>query len=239
MNKVTSSNKIDELCHRLYLTDDFQDKLAKTRSLCGIPFEGFKTISKWRDWSQNSENRKQRDYLQLISKLWITRKKLPPDARFLIQAYVLFGSASELRGKFMNETMPTDMLEACAIDINNTSEYWEKSGVPFIKLIISERASQRDIRQFISSNWDVIQLLLINQSKGRSQKSIRPLKNKAVQEEILRLSRLNLKDLRKIAPNRAGKYAYKEDAIVAIIQETTGVKLTSENVRTIISRRKK
>lgn len=235
MNKVTT-NKLDELCYRVYITKDFQVDLARTRSRFGIPDPGFANEKAYDAWYAKSTRKKDGDFYNDCTDL-VTKYHLPPDAQIRLKEYVLFGT-SGLRPESLDIWVPLDELGVCEVEISpKSADQWTRSGIPTARLIISDHATQRDVLKYVRSHWKIIQRVLDTQRGTEKKQLVRRVQDRELTEEMLRLNKLKLSELRKLAPK--GIYDYKEGAIAAIINEHSKEKVTAEKVKKTVYRRSK
>lgn len=235
MSKVTT-NKLDELCYRVYITKDFQVDLARTRSRFGIPDLGFASEKTYEIWYAKSTRKKDGDFYKDCADL-VTKYHLPPDAQIRLKEYVLFGT-SGLRPESLDVWVPLDELGVCEVEISPKSvDQWTRSGIPTARLIISDHATQRDVLKYVRSHWKIIQRVLDIQRGAGKKRLVRPVRDREMQEEVLILNKLPIQALRKMAPK--GEYEYKEMAIAAIISSKRQDTITADNVKKIVTRRSK
>jgi len=229
-------NTLDEMCYIVALTKEFQQDATPLRASFGIPVDGFKDEKAYTAWyAQNTLDRNNEFYSKCAE--LVTKYRLPPDANIRLKEYVLFGT-SGLRPESLDIWMPMDELAVCDIELSDkTAQQWDKSGIPFVRLIVSDHATQADVKRYVSSRWKLIQTMLNVQRGGAKKRLVRAVRNRGLNEEMLRLNKLKLSELRKLAPE--GIYDYKESAIAAIINEHSNEKVTAANVKKIIYRRNK
>ncbi len=235
MKKVTS-NKLDELCYRAYITKEFQKDLPALRSKYGIPVNGFNTEGRYKKWLNKNTDQKNKTLFERCA--WLSQRyNLPPDAELRLKEYILFGT-SDLRPESLDVWMPLDELSVCDIELlNKPSKRWTNTNIPTVKIIISDHASQNDVTKYIRSHWKIIQHLLNSRRNGDKKQLVRPVHDRELQERILSLNKLKISELRKLAPN--GIYQYKENVIAAIINKDSKKQITAENIKQIITRRNK
>lgn len=232
-----TTNKLDELCHRVYITKDFQIDLARIRGRFDIPDTGFAGAKAYDTWYAKSTDRQNRDFYEDCTDM-VTKYRLPPDAQLRLKDYILFGT-SNLRPESLDVWVPLEELNGvCEVELSHKStEQWAKSGIPFTRLIISGDATQRDVLKYVRSHWKIIQNVLDVQRGTEKKRLIRPVRDRKMQEEILELNKLSIQELRKMAP--PGEYEYKDMAIAAILNSRHQKTITSDNVRKIVTRRSK
>jgi hypothetical protein len=238
MKKVTQ-NKIDELCYRVYITKDFQKELSELRSKYGIPENGLKSEKAYERWYKENTDNKNRMFSERCG-LIADKHGLPPAGKFRIKEYILFGT-SGIRPESLDVWMPLDEMGTCEIELSNKKDERWSAGNPFVKIVISDHASQNDAVSYVRSHWSIIQKLLDARRNGQKKRLVRSVHNRDLQEEILRLSRYSTKELRMLAKktDAEGKFRYKETAIKELIKARYGITLSDSSIKKIINRRSK
>lgn len=232
-------NKIDEMCYRVALTNEFQLDATPLRASFSIPADGFKDEKAYTAWyAQNTLDRHNEFHIRCAD--LVTKYRLPPDANIRLKEYVLFG-ASGMRPESLDVWVPMDELAVCDIELSRKSaEQWEHSDIPFVRVIISDHANQNDAVKYVRSHWNIIQKLLDAQRSGKKKHLVRAIHDRALQEAILKLNRLPTKELRKQAKKTLpeGAFTYKETAIREILA-ADGKRVSEEMIKKVVSRRSK
>lgn len=239
MKKVTL-HKIDELCHRAYQTKRFQQELPQLRSKYDIPPHGFLSEEAYEHWLSENFGKKNSAFSEDCYSL-TERHGLPPTAKLRVREYVLFGT-SGIRPESLDVWVPFEEMGVCDIELPGAKGgEWERSGVPIVRLIIPDHATQRDVLRFVRSHWMIMQNILAAQRGNKPKKMVRAVQDRQTQEAVLRLSKLPVKELRRLAQEHDpdGKFTYKETAIKELISRELGKKLSEEAIKKIVARRAK
>lgn len=234
MKKVTL-NKLDELCYRVYVTKKFQNKLSQLRPKYGIPEKGFgdsKTYERWYRGNEPDKNRAFSERCALIAEKY----DLPPDGKFRLKEYILFGT-SGIRPESLDVWMPLEEMGTCHIELTDEKRE-QKTGGPFVKIVIPDHVSQRDAVAYIRSHWKIIQELLDVRRGGGKKHLVRSVRNREIQEKVLELGRYSTKELEGMAKEAGltGKSEYKEQIIGKIISARYGITMSAASIKKTIAR---
>lgn len=220
-------NKLDELCYRIYLRDDFQQELTALRIEFDIPEEGFTDNVEREKWEVSLTTQQQRGVQKKISAL--TKKyALPPNSNLLIQEYLC-------SGLFGPRIVERDNFEPCDFALDKSQEaklhkQWQESGVPYVNLFVSDYASKKEVHEYIDTHWNVIQIVLDMQRAGPKKRIRSTIKTRERNEQIMDLQKRSSTEIEDSTLTKQYKIARK-------ITEKTNQKVTWENVRKIIERR--
>jgi hypothetical protein len=218
-----------ELLYKLTLTEKFRRDVAAAREALKIP-EGGIEPKEWFAWMAEAPENFNRVIADLARK-----HQFPITGSFLLKQYVLVN-------RFSNAGTIQDFGCDIAYDgyeirdgniflVNETENRWRKNEQPFVKILIGQSASLKDVQQYIALQWHYIQSLL-EEEAGTKKQRIRSAKNKIRDEKIFELSRKSRAEL----GLKRGGYI---DIRIAQLMKAEGYSVTAENVRKIISRRRK
>lgn len=236
MKKVTL-HKIDELCHRAYQTKRFQQELLPLRVKYDIPQGGFSSESAYEVWLSENFGKKSTAFTEDCYVL-AERHGLPPTAQLRVKEYILFGT-SGVRPESLDVWVPFEEMSVCDIELPGANRgEWEKSGMPIVRLIIPDHATQSDVVRYVRSHWKVIQNVLAAQRGNEPKKLVRAVRDRKTQEKVLELSKLTTRELRRRAQETDpdGAFTYKETAIKEIISHVLGKELSEEAIKKIVMR---
>lgn len=144
--KGEKTNKIQELLSDLESNSSFIDQVLAIRKEYHIPKNGFDKIPQGL-FFEGDGNVGFGAKIKSLQKLF----DLPVFFSSFFSNYVLYG-----------HSFPSfffDNKELCELDIfspihpSPIDKYWSESGIPFIRLYISDLASKQDVIDFIDKNW--------------------------------------------------------------------------------------
>lgn len=227
-------NKLDALCYEAFRTASFQRELGAIRTNYAIPDKGFPNEAAYTRWQVALYRYPDRERSFEKELAVLTRAyKLTPAANLLVREYVLFGKSPV---RFMSETN----FEPCDIEWPHMDTGpWSKSGVPFVKIVISDYASQEDVQRYVKGHWKAIQSIF-DAHRGGKRRRIKPIADQLLVERIFQLSQMLKKELDSIllaADPAAVKLALpKAQKIRRIIKKETGKPITEDRIEQIIKR---
>lgn len=239
-------NQINERCYRVYHQSKFKVDLAQTRALFDLPAEGLDSEESYINWWHEKDMLGQGNTFRQHCVGLVQKYQLPPDANMRLKDHILFGT-SGLRPESLDVFVPLDELGVCDIQFfGETNEEWVKSNIPFVRVVISDFAGVKDATNYIEAHWGIIQRLLDIQRGDKPKPSVvRTLKNREIQDEILKLNKLSLRELRKKAPLSEFPNDASKPATIAVIinaqygAEDSSVDFNEESVKKTITRRNK
>jgi len=239
---MSGDKKAEELLKRLSKNKKFKESVKKIRENFDIPTEGgFFTKDQCINWQFGLRTGNQ-DYIADDSEILKHEKmftgaildlleyhKIPPTLLPLIENYVL--NENEFPYTRSN-------YFACEVENPNHSgtslsieDYWKARHFKYVRLLIHENASKKDVRDFVAKNWEKIQHHI---KPGRKDaKRIRGTTEDKRDDTIFKI----YKQIReKIIPRQKG-YIYSQ--ISKILKNEHGIIVGTDNIRRIITEQKK
>lgn len=221
----TGHNKLKELVYRLSSRKDFQEDVNKIREKYKIKNLQNNEIEYLVNWIKINESK----ILPLsLDTAKITRKYKIPFQNFnYILGYILTENTIKTT-ELINESA----TECIIVQPNSKLRYgpeqvYEEAGIKYIKLLITEQASVRDVKNYLDRNWYKIKAY--RKEQGVDSKQIRATQQKARNKRICELMRASREEL------GLKKGDYKEVYIAKIITKEFGP--TSEDTIKSISKK--
>lgn len=231
--------------HRASLREGFQDDVQRIRARLGIPSSGFTSEEESVIWAiealeeavvfRKRKHSGQMPVRFLTSQIEIAamldKYKLPPSARTGLENYILNDNkfSSALPNSF---AVAMDMGYTDPTDIFSTREaVWRLSGQKYMRLLLHEGVTKRDVISFLNANWKRIQqkLAVPGQSKPKRIRMTQHKERDALIHEFYSKPRQEL-------GLRRGEY---KDVRIASILNEQGHGYSPETVRKVASTQKK
>lgn len=208
----TGHNKLKELVYRLSVRKDFQEDIKKIREKYKIKNLPNNKIEHLANWMKINKDK----VLSLsLDTTKITRKYKIPFQNFnYILGYILTENIIGTT-EFINESS----IECTIVQPNNKLRYgpeqvYEEAGIKYIKLLITEHASIRDVKNYLDRNWHKIEVY--RKEQNVISKQIRTTQQKARNKRIYELMRASREEL------GLKKGMYKEIYVAKIITKEFG-----------------
>ena len=221
----TGHNKLKELIYRLSIKKDFQNNIEKLREkykIKNLPNNKIEYLANWMKINKD-------EVLSLsLDTAKITRKYKIPFQNFnYILGYILTQNTIETT-EFINESC----VECEIVQPNNKLRYgpeqvYNEAGIKYVKLLITEHASVRDVKNYLDRNWHKMEGY--RKEQGVVRKQIRTTQQKARNKRICELVRASREEL------GLKKGDYKEAYMAKIITREFGP--TSEDTVKSVSKK--
>lgn len=221
MTKKTS--KAYELINELRYNSKFQKEVNSLRKTSSIPLNGFPDIKTFNQWQEKLKFAE--DFYDLITQLSIDYK-VPSNMMDFLEAYIFYEDKFD-DFMYIESVCELDTESGKGAIFTSADGKWVDGNHPFVKVFISDTASQEDAIKFIKSNWKKIQKQLSMQRDG-SKKRIR---RKTNLERDSRIRELYKMEHNKLGIKR-GDYA-KEKYIRDVIKAEFNTVLDFMTIRKI------
>lgn len=231
---IDKKTKTYELFRRVFRKESVQEKIHQIREKVGIPSEGFIGLDERWEFEKK---------LSKDSKLYITESVIDiiQKEKLLMNAYSLMYDMV-FCGLFDGGYMVSRGLKESVCAIGEEGEILKKSNVPTVELVISDYASQNDIKDYITKNYSILIKGELNRQRGGGKKpKITKSGTRYVNDMVVVFSSFDIEHLKSMVRNfDTNPIDYKEQAISRLIGKLTDgdIILSRDQVLGVLRREK-
>lgn len=244
---MSANKKAEELLYKASLKKSFDEDLINIRKEYNISEIGFDTLTKacgWRfankgkfvDFFVNKSKEtaesllKEREFNRRLIEI-LKKYDLPITLLYSLEEYVLYNKPFNIPNQ--------KPYFACAIDNPkwdnsplSEDEYWKYMDISYVRLLIHRDATRHDVKKYIDRNWSEITMYFNKKRKTKTNR-IRVSGNRQRDEMIFELYSKTREEL------CLKKGEYKDIVVSGKMNELGFMEVTSDIVRTIVSRQRK